>query len=285
MKYILVPISTVGCGKSTTFRILTSIHPDWAHVENDSCSSKNNFYHKLSDAINKTNVVLLDRNNQLRKQRAEITSKFAASNVCLIALEFVEAKLPKKELWDLTYDRMRRRGDNHQQIKSKSNVGMTKMIVSRFVKEYQPFNPENEEDLPYIHLQMTLGGQLSLENARRILQFLHSIDPGIVRGMPSEEALWSAYRQALAYQVPESEKSDSKRDRQGRDNKKSGEKDKSDNVAQRRKKPRKKANVQKGGTVKNDKMKDEKIDEKIDEKMDEKMDEKKDEKKEVKQVD
>lgn len=206
MKYILVPISTVGCGKSTTFRILTSLHPEWIHVENDSCSSKNNFYRKLTDALQATDVVLLDRNNQLLKQRLEIFDRLATPDVRLVALEFVVALTPKNELWDFTYERIKKRGDNHQQIMS-LNVGMTKMIVSRFVKEFEPYNSANQGDSRYIPLQMTLGEHLSLENARRILCFLHREDPAIVKEVPNDELIWEFYIQALEYQVPESEKS------------------------------------------------------------------------------
>lgn len=202
MKYVLVPISTLGCGKSTTFRTLTNLFPDWAHIENDNSSSKRQFFTLIEDALKKSNVLLFDRNNHLLNHRKEISRILKADNIRLVALVFVDEKIPLKKLWDTTFERIKKRGDNHQTIKSSSDAGLAKRVTGSFIKQFQPFNLKNEGDRDFQPLQMTLKGQSSKENARRILEFLHKEDPEIVPEVLSDEQLQRLFEQALTYSVP-----------------------------------------------------------------------------------
>lgn len=203
MKYIFVPISTLGCGKSTTFRILRGFFPQWAHIENDSCSSKRQFYTNIETALETTNVVLLDRNNHLVNHRKEISEHFLAENVKLVALIFVDVNTPHKKLWSTTYDRIKSRGDNHQNIKSSTQAGLTKMVMNKFIKQFELFNITNEGDRDLYPLQMCWDGQSSMENAKRILEFLHKEDTKLVPEIPTKEKLQELFEEALKYTVPE----------------------------------------------------------------------------------
>lgn len=198
MKYVLVPISTLGCGKSTTFRTLASLFPEWAHVENDNCSSKRQFYAKISQALEASPIVLLDRNNHLKSQRKEIMDMFQKPGINLVALDFV-SKAPKLKLWSLTNARVQKRGDNHQSIRSESNAGMAKGIMADFIRKFEPFDRRNQPDEAFDYsIEMDLSPDSSLANAKLILGFLSKIE-GLVA--PSDSEVKAAFERALEFKV------------------------------------------------------------------------------------
>lgn len=202
MKYLLVPISTVGCGKSTTFRILTQLYPEWAHIENDNCLNKKHFLAQIEESLKTSNVVLFDRNNHLLLHRKEISRIFKAEDVKLIALVFVDEKIPLKKLWDTTFTRIKDRGDNHQNIKSSTNSNEAKKIIGSFIKQFQPFSQRNQGDCDFTRLQMSLKGQSSKENAKRILAYLQNLDPQLVPKIPDAEELQQLFEKSLEYKAP-----------------------------------------------------------------------------------
>lgn len=206
MKYILVPISTLGCGKSTTFRILTSLYPKWVHIENDNCSSKRQFYTNIETSLATADVILLDRNNHLVKQREEIVANFKGPEVQLIALIFVDSSVSPEKLWSTTFNRIKSRGDNHQSIQSTSQAGLTKMVMNKFIKQFEPFDTNNEGDKQYVALHMSLSLDSSKENAETILQFLHKEAPDLVPEVAPRLEIDALYEQAIQHKVPEEAK-------------------------------------------------------------------------------
>lgn len=214
MKYLLVPISTVGCGKSTTFRILTQLYPEWPHIENDNCLNKKHFLAQIEESLKTSNVVLFDRNNHLLLHRKEIARIFKADDVKLIALVFVDEKIPLKKLWDTTFTRIKDRGDNHQNIKSSTNSNEAKKIIGSFIKQFQPFSARNQGDCDFTRLQMSLKGQSSKENAKRILVYLQSLDPQLVPEIPNADELQTLFEKSLQYNAPIKDVKETEQNRQ-----------------------------------------------------------------------
>lgn len=199
MKYIFVPISTLGCGKSTIFRILKRIYPEWAHVENDDCKSKRDFLARISKELSTHNVVLLDRNNHQKLHREQIIDSFKKPEVVLVALEFVDATLDQDRLRNTTFKRVDLRGDNHQNIAGSSQKGLTRSIMNRFFKEFTPLE-DSGCDAQFDHrLKMDLGLDSSLTNAKRILQFM--VDVTEIPDLPSDTLLREEYQRSLAYKA------------------------------------------------------------------------------------
>lgn len=213
MKYVFAPISVVGCGKSTTFRTLELLRPAWAHIQNDRCSTKNEFFSKIREALDTSDVVLLDRNNHLRKHRQEITMNLKGPGVRLVALLFVDLTFSPDLLRDLLDERIVARGDNHPTINAASSGNFARGILMTFLKSYQDFDPTKEGDKDFVPLYMTLDGESSKQNARRILEFINK-ETG--EPIPDESEIELAFQEACAYVVPDSEKKKSSRGNKGK---------------------------------------------------------------------
>lgn len=196
-KYLFVPISTPGCGKSTVFRTLKALFPQWAHIENDNCHGKREFYGLVRDSMSTSPVVLLDRNNHWRKQRTEIFEKLTDPGVEIVRLNYIVK--PDSRIWDLTYLRIRERGDNHQTLKALTQMGKVASVMANFFLDFQPLEPLEIDSFDH-SIDMELSENSSVTNVKRILQFMHEQE-GLV--IPAEEEIERAYQETLEYKLPE----------------------------------------------------------------------------------
>lgn len=205
-KILFVPISIVGCGKSTVFRTLCLLYPNFAHIENDNFDFKPAFYNAIQTALNdaSVDVVLLDRNNHLPMHRKEIITRFKKPNVRVVALLFVPKGSLAQNMRGHVLGRIALRGDNHQQIKGESDFAKTKMIVNSFVKSFTPYDANDPIDSQFDHvIQMDGNRESSEENVRRIVRYCSSLKPGQNPDFPqvSNERIKNALRKSLAFQV------------------------------------------------------------------------------------
>lgn len=217
MKYIFVPISIVGCGKSTVFRTLTGISSRFAHIENDYFSSKRAFYDELQKLVHgEVPYILVDRNNHLHMHRQQLIELFKKHAVCFVALLFLPANMNKK-VFDTNWKKMVKRGDNHPQLKSATNVGQVKMVLSLFIKNLDPYNPREKFDAQFDHvLDMRFGSESSRENVDKILDFVYQAESyGLVDALSrladnsaangltrfTKEEIDAAFKKSLAFNV------------------------------------------------------------------------------------
>lgn len=173
MTVIFVPISIVGCGKSTIFRALADLYPGLVHIENDVCGNKSTFYSRIDQLVKDKSVqgILLDRNNHLEQHRKEIVRKYRTPEVKLVALVFVN-KSELEAAKTLAINRIRERGDNHPQIKSQSKKGQAMMIINSFARDFAPFDRNNDADGQFDDvLTMSIGQDSSFKNVGAISQY------------------------------------------------------------------------------------------------------------------
>lgn len=203
MKYLLVPISVLGCGKSTICRTLCILYPNFAQVENDSCYNARQFYQKIQNATETAWAVFADRNNHLQKHRTDLIERFKTDSVTTVAVLFVPKSMPRQKLFKLCMDRILGRGDNHKTIKGSSEYGKAKMILNRFFKDYAPYDAslEKEGKFDYV-LPLQLHENSSLGNVKRIIQFLSEASGGELP-IPTDEEIKHAYDAALQYKIDE----------------------------------------------------------------------------------
>ncbi|KAF3985163.1 hypothetical protein FT663_05409 [Candidozyma haemuli var. vulneris] len=200
--WVIVPISTVGCGKSTVFRALTTLHPEFAHIENDRLKTKKAFSTKLQESVKDHPVVLIDRNNHMVKHRQEIYEDLRYYDVRLVLVNFVDPRMDIMKVKKIAFDRIRARGTNHPTIDG-SNERMVRMIGGKFFKDFRPYDPSNEVDSQFQEVLNLDMNKSVLYNLRTVLKFLGS---RVGFDVPDDDTLRQVIQTVKDYKVPEEEK-------------------------------------------------------------------------------
>ncbi|CAI4061112.1 hypothetical protein N7582_001800 [Saccharomyces uvarum] len=214
-KFLIFPISVIGCGKTTTSQTLTNLFPEsWGHIQNDDITGKDKsqLLKKSLELLAKQDMkcVIVDRNNhQLRERKQlfewldELKEDYLAydTNIKVIGISFAPYdKLSK--IREITMQRVIKRGNNHQSIKL-DELGEKKVmgIMSGFLKRYQPCNidrsPDNMFDL-IIELDLSEVDS-SLTNAKQILNELHRAYPILIPEVPTDDKIDEAFKKSLEY--------------------------------------------------------------------------------------
>ncbi|EPX70677.1 tRNA ligase Trl1 [Schizosaccharomyces octosporus yFS286] len=199
---LLVPIATIGCGKTTVAKILERLF-NWPVVQNDNIPSGKGGPKRFAHAIvnefqNGHSIVFSDRNNHIPNMRSALRNDVSSElgGVRYIALPFLQNSNTRS----FVQKRIINRGDRHQSIKVSEGVEKVDAILNMFYKQYRPFDPELfSHDQGYddvVELDAHAG---SLENARLIVDYIREHMPDLVPQNPSEEE----YQQALEYAVNE----------------------------------------------------------------------------------
>ncbi|KAI5970751.1 trl1 [Candida margitis] len=210
-KFLLVSISTLGCGKTTVFNTLHSLFPDWIHIQNDNVARKAKL--KITDlalqALDNYPVVIFDRNNSEYRERKQIFTTIAEkrhlyldekTDIKYIGINFVH-EVNQEQLWNITFDRIKKRGDNHQSLKAESDEELTTKVMKGFMSRFQPVNTERLPDSQFdLVINLKLSEQdSSLENVKIIIDELSKVYPQLVKNKPSGEEIEAKFRESLAY--------------------------------------------------------------------------------------
>ncbi|AET40713.1 tRNA ligase Ecym_6337 [Eremothecium cymbalariae DBVPG len=215
-KFLLFPIGTVGCGKTTVALALNNLFAEtWGHVQNDNITSKDKIK-LMKDALellrkDKIKAVIVDRNNHQYRERKQLFEWFNQlkedylpyyANVKFIALSFLQYQ-DIETAKSITVQRVFKRGDNHQSIKASSdNQKKVFSIINGFINRYEPVNEECSPDNLFdyvIHLNVN-NPDSSLINTKLVLNKLHEKYNVLVGEIPSEQAVNKAFSSALNYQ-------------------------------------------------------------------------------------
>jgi len=207
---ILVPIATIGCGKTTVAIALTKLF-GWGHVQNDNITGKSGrpkqFVIQLSNALSQWPVVIADRNNHQKRERKQLFDDLSRviPDSRFVALHYVHD--PKSEMLPdirrVTRDRVFSRGDNHQTIQagSKSRDEITS-IMEGFLHRFEGFDPHSDPDEAFdkvINLDVLEDSRHNLE---AVVNGLRASYPKLIPESPSPEDLDEAIASALnEYQV------------------------------------------------------------------------------------
>lgn len=202
---LLVPIATIGCGKTTVAKILEKLF-GWPVVQNDNLPSGKGGPKRFAKAIieefrNGHSVVFADRNNHISNMRSTLQTDILAliDGVRFVALPFKHTP----EVPEFVQNRVLQRGDRHQSIKVSEGVDKVKAIMNTFYKQYKPFDPAgNKHDANYddiIELDPLIG---SLENARRIVNYFKKNIPELIPNDPSDDDYAAALNYAVNEYVP-----------------------------------------------------------------------------------
>ncbi|OZJ04667.1 hypothetical protein BZG36_02887 [Bifiguratus adelaidae] len=150
-KICLVPIATIGCGKTTLALALAKLF-GFGHVQNDNITAKkkvaSKFYNSICDEFKHHKVVIADKNNHLRRDHRfgiTVNLKHAMPSVAFIALYWDHDLHGLDDILITTSKRVLERGTNHQTLRPTDNEGYID-VMSMFLRDFQRFDPSQEGD-------------------------------------------------------------------------------------------------------------------------------------------
>ncbi|EMR08259.1 hypothetical protein PNEG_03426 [Pneumocystis murina B123] len=214
---LLVPIATIGCGK-TTLAFALSLLFGFKHIQNDDIPGKKakiqKFVSAIVDALKHQHVVVADKNNHKYSERDELIRLVSerSPNTRFIALyydhfdkndDLVTRKEKLNEILKVTKARVLARGSNHQTIDASLNQGKTAIgIMNGFLSRFEPLDLNKEPDNLFedsIILDPMKDTKFNLEN---VIKRLHEIAPKFVIKIPTASEIDSAIRIALNHFCP-----------------------------------------------------------------------------------
>lgn len=189
---VLLPIASIGCGKTTVAVALTRLF-GWGHVQNDNITGKQNrpkqFATQVCNSLTSHPVMIADRNNHQKRERQQIIDDVltVVPDARFVALHYVHD--PKNEklpaIRKVTQERVLSRGDNHQTIqagpKSQQDIAG---IMEGFLNRFEPLNITDQPDDAFdevIDLDVAADSRTNLET---VVKHLHNAYPKLVPDLP-----------------------------------------------------------------------------------------------------
>jgi tRNA ligase len=211
---VLVPIATIGCGKTTIAHGLTKLFPGWSHVQNDNLTSRKGkpavFAEACAKMLVNSPVVIADRNNHQKRERQQLFDDLGPRvlDSQFVALHYIhnnedDTEKFRDRIRQATQERVFARGDNHQTIQAATqDRALILGIMGGFLKRFEPVDinsaPDSEFDL-VIDLDPT---EDSRQNLEIVVRELHKKYPQFVQEMPSEEKMDEAVKSAFEEYKP-----------------------------------------------------------------------------------
>ncbi|MCJ1376499.1 hypothetical protein MMC20_007742 [Loxospora ochrophaea] len=202
---ILVPLATIGCGKTTVAVALTKLF-DWGHIQNDNITGKQNrprqFVTQICNALAEHPAMIADRNNHQKRERKQLIEDVqnVVPEAHFVALHYVHDPKPEMipKIRKITQQRVLDRGDNHQTIQagSKSQQEIIS-IMEGFLARFEPLDMNSKPDSGFDEVIALDVAASSRENLETVVNHLHSTYRKLVPDLPSSSDLDEAIATAL----------------------------------------------------------------------------------------
>lgn len=206
---VLVPIATIGCGKTTLAVALTKLF-GWGHVQNDNINARKGrgrlFAAAIGMELTSKSVVIADRNNHEKRERRQIFEDVSqiAPEARYVALHYVHERLDfptnvlRQQIVATTRRRVFARGDNHQTIQAASKSHKeTESIMDGFLKRFEPLDvdcrPDDSFD-SHIDLDPEADSRVNLET---VVTALNDLYPNLFEKLPTAEEYDEAIEAAM----------------------------------------------------------------------------------------
>lgn len=161
-KFIIVPISILGLGKTTFIETIVDMFPEEiSMVSSDACHQRKNNLPILVDqaidefCVHNKKVCFIDRNNHMKDHRRQIfelvhelkLKKMSnKTNIQIVALPFVD-KNNVGDIKQVALKNILTRGDNHLTVKAdKLGTSGVLGILNRFIRDFNLLNSDNEDE-------------------------------------------------------------------------------------------------------------------------------------------
>ncbi|KAK0333948.1 tRNA ligase [Friedmanniomyces endolithicus] len=149
---VLVPVATIGCGKTTVALALRQLF-GWGHVQNDNITVKKSkplaFANACCKELNGHPAMIADRNNHQKRERDQLITDGTriVPNAHIICLHYVHERSEYENIRAATRERVLTRGDNHQTIQAGSKDQKEIIeIMEGFMHRFQAVDSESPPD-------------------------------------------------------------------------------------------------------------------------------------------
>ncbi|KAF3929276.1 hypothetical protein AA313_de0206877 [Arthrobotrys entomopaga] len=206
---VLVPIATIGCGKTTVALGLVKLF-GFGHIQNDNITVKRGKPFAFAQAVclelNLRSACIADRNNHQKREREQLFKDVKSLNpdADFVALHYVHYKPGEEDLISrikaVNQKRILDRGDNHQTIHSGTgDQEAIAGIMDGFIHRFQPVDIDTEPDSDF-DLVIDLDPLAdSRENLETVVSKLYEHYPHLLgEDMPSSHNLDEAIQAALS---------------------------------------------------------------------------------------
>ncbi|KAI1377001.1 tRNA ligase [Hypoxylon crocopeplum] len=202
---VLVPIATIGCGKTTVGIALKHLF-GWSIIQNDNIQGRQRparMVQEVMSLLMEHPVVIADRNNSERRERDQIIKdvQLRHRHARLVALNYAHGDID--EIRRVTRERVLKRGDNHQTIQAASDQNKVIGIMENFIQRFQPCDPDSSPDDGFdliIDLDPTRDSRANVET---VVRQLHRKYPSLVTKIPSDEEMDEAVKAAIENYQPD----------------------------------------------------------------------------------
>ncbi|KAJ3161230.1 hypothetical protein HDU88_007403 [Geranomyces variabilis] len=154
-KTLVIPVATIGAGKTLLGRTLTRLYPNLVgHIQNDDITAKKAaqvFERKIMQEFETKDIVYADKNNHLFQHRKNISEAFKERYPAgrIVALDWQVAQAVKEMgmdgVLDFTEKRVAIRGENHQSL-TPARTGDVRGVIRMFLAQRDPLNPGKGPD-------------------------------------------------------------------------------------------------------------------------------------------
>ena len=199
---VLVPIATIGCGKTTVALALVELF-GWGHIQNDNIQGKQRmlqFSQGICNLLAGHPAVIADKNNHQFRERRDLFEGVSKviPDAHYVALHWRHDPSDIDQIRAAMRERVLNRGDNHQTIQAGSKDQQEIIgIMEGFLHRFEPCDTERKPDSTFdfvIDLDVTSS---SRENLETIVSRLDAEYPRLFGEMPTAEDLDKAIECAL----------------------------------------------------------------------------------------
>jgi tRNA ligase len=201
---ILVPIATIGCGKTTLSVALCKLF-GWEEFQNDNIQGKQRRPERFVDAVTMrlavSPVVFADRNNHQKREREQFIGQVMklVPKATLVALYWVHDRHNLPQIQQNLRERVLSRGDNHQTIHADSKSQREVLeIMDGFIRRFEPLDPSTGPDRDFDFVINLDPLASTRDNLETVVSKLHEQYPAVFKKeMPTADELDDAIAFAM----------------------------------------------------------------------------------------
>ncbi|KAJ2799160.1 tRNA ligase, partial [Coemansia helicoidea] len=150
LRVLLMPVATVGCGKTTVGLALSALF-DVGHVQNDDITTKKNprgaFHRSVLSALDRHTFAFADRMNNTGDMRLTLTAAVREElpGCRVVALYWPHDRATDEAILAATTARVIARGENHQSL-TPGRTPNFRGIMQGNLRRFEPLEPESTSD-------------------------------------------------------------------------------------------------------------------------------------------